>query len=113
MGISFEQSIPKEFGLSQNHPNPFNPFTEIRYQLPVESKVTLTIYNILGKEVATLVNEIQDAGYKTEEWDASILPSGISSKGGYASGVYFYRLTAVGRGGFPTFTDVKKMLLVR
>lgn len=69
--------VPKDFFMSQNFPNPFNPTTTIRYQLPVDSKVTIKLYDILGREVATLVNEDQDAGYKEVRFDASSLSSGI------------------------------------
>jgi flagellar hook assembly protein FlgD len=89
--------IPKEYSLAQNYPNPFNPVTTIRYGLPVDSRVTLKIYNILGQEVKTLVNEAQGAGYKEIEWNASNL----------ASGVYMYRLTA------GNYSDVKRMLLIK
>ncbi|MBI4547052.1 MAG: T9SS type A sorting domain-containing protein [Ignavibacteriae bacterium] len=96
-------TLPKEFTLEQNYPNPFNPLTVIRYQLPVESKVTLRIYNVLGQEVATLVNKIQDAGFKSQDWNAE----------GIASGFYFYRLSATPLDGGPPFIETKKMLLLR
>ncbi len=95
-------AIPQEFSLSQNHPNPFNPQTSIRYALPQDAHVRLTIYNVLGQKVARLVDEHQQAGYKTLLWD------GKDENGNLlASGVYFYRLDA------DKFTEVKKMLLVK
>lgn len=87
----------KAFELYQNYPNPFNPVTIIRYDLPSQSKVTLKIYNILGQEVVTLVDAVQEAGRKIVSWNASQL----------ASGVYFYRLNA------GEFSGVKKMLLTK
>lgn len=94
-GVS--EKIPENFALEQNYPNPFNPTTTIKYDIPVESFVILKIYNTLGQEVATLVNEMQMPGYKFFKWDASNLPSGI----------YIYRLTA------GKFTDVKKLILIK
>lgn len=110
-------NLPTEFTLEQNYPNPFNPMTVIHYQLPVgrfarlpagqtESSgqdgvsthnVSLKVYNVLGQEVAVLVDEMQEAGYKAVEWDASRFPNGV----------YIYRLTA------GSFVDVKKMLIVK
>jgi hypothetical protein len=114
VSIKFAASteLPKQFALDQNYPNPFNPSTVIRYQLPVVERsatslytVTLRVYNILGQEVATLVDEMQEAGYKSVKWDASNM----------ASGMYFYRLTIRQNGSDQTeiFTDVKKLLLVK
>ncbi len=83
-GISHQESL-KNFTLNQNFPNPFNPSTKIRYAIPggTTAKVTLSIYDILGNEIAVLVNEEKPAGEYQVEWDASA----------YSSGVYFYRLT--------------------
>jgi hypothetical protein len=100
-------AAPVEFALMQNHPNPFNPSTSIRYQVAAPGHVSLKVYDMLGKEVATLVNGMQDAGAKIAKLDASQLPSGISAKGGYASGVYFYTLRT------NNFTATKKMLLLK
>jgi hypothetical protein len=90
-------ALPASYHLFQNYPNPFNPSTMIRYQLPKRSYVTLKVFNVLGEEVVTLVNGIQDPGYKWVEFDAA----------GQSSGVYFYRLAA------GDHVLVKKMLLVR
>ena len=90
-------SLPKSFGLLQNYPNPFNPTTFIQYQLPKDTRVTLKIYDILGREVATLVDGRQTAGYHEVEFDGSR----------FASGVYFYRLTT------PTYSKVQKMILMK
>ncbi len=77
--------VTKVLCLEQNYPNPFNPSTVISYQLPATSKVTLKVYNILGKEVVTLINEELSAGLHQVEFDAR----------GLSSGVYFYQLKAV------------------
>jgi hypothetical protein len=88
---------PKEYELDQNYPNPFNPATEVRYDLPVQGRVQLTVYDLLGHEVATLVDGVEPAGRHTARWDASGVPSGI----------YFYRLSA------GSFAGSKKMALIR
>lgn len=90
-------STPLEFSLLQNYPNPFNPATVINYQLPNTSNVRLSIYDALGHEVGTLVNEMQNAGNYNIEWNASAFPSGI----------YFYRLVA------GSFVSNKKMVLIK
>lgn len=89
--------IPHEFALEQNYPNPFNPATVIRYQLPVKSNVTLKIYNVIGQQVATLVDGPEEAGFKSVRWNA----------GAMSSGLYFYKLSA------GAFLQMKKMLLVK
>ncbi|MFQ3597392.1 MAG: T9SS type A sorting domain-containing protein [Chloroherpetonaceae bacterium] len=88
---------PKQFTLAQNYPNPFNPITMIRYELPERADVTLKVYDVLGREVATLVNAAQGQGSYQVPFNASNL----------ASGVYFYRLKA------GSFMQTKKMLLVK
>jgi hypothetical protein len=97
LGVGDKRPLPTEFALQQNYPNPFNPTTVISYQLPVGSYVTLKVYNMLGQEVAMLINGMQEAGYKSVELDASNMPSGL----------YIYRLTA------GTYTSVRKMLMIK
>lgn len=92
-----DEGVPETYELAQNYPNPFNPATTIQYALPLAGKVRLAVYNLLGQQVATLVDGPQAAGRYTVPFDASHL----------ASGVYFYRLEAT------NFVDVKKMLLVK
>jgi hypothetical protein len=103
----FSYTGPKEFKLEQNFPNPFNPTTKIQYQLPQDAKVTLKVYDILGSEVATLVNEEQEAGFYEVKFSAK----GGSASGGnatnIASGMYVYRLQA------GDYVSVKKMLMVK
>jgi hypothetical protein len=90
-------SPPITFALAQNYPNPFNPSTKIQYDLPAESKVLLKVYNILGQEVVTLIDEVQDAGFKSIELNGTNMPSGV----------YFYRLHA------GDFVEIKKLLLIK
>jgi hypothetical protein len=94
--------LPTRFDLSQNYPNPFNPETAIRYQLAREGEVTLTIHNILGQKVATLVDKKQPAGFFTVIWDGKDVRGMPVS-----SGVYFYRLKA------GEFEKSLKMLLMK
>ena len=94
---------PTDFELSQNYPNPFNPSTTIRYAIPNESKVSITVFNLLGQQVSTLVNDIQSAGYHEVEFNASEL----------SSGVYLYRINAVSNIGSREFTSTKKFVLLK
>ncbi len=89
--------FPQSFSLNQNYPNPFNPSTVISYQLNKRSHVSLKIVNTLGVEIATLVNSIEDAGFKTIQWDAT----------GFPSGVYFYKLIAGEN------IEVKKLIVMK
>ncbi|TAK59052.1 MAG: choice-of-anchor D domain-containing protein, partial [Bacteroidetes bacterium] len=89
--------IPQEYALQQNYPNPFNPSTVFSFQFPVSCWVTLKIYNVLGEEMATLIDGMQDAGYRMQSFDASGLPSGV----------YYYRMTA------GSFSETKRMVLMR
>ena len=95
--IIFNYTPPKEFRLEQNFPNPFNPTTTIQYQLPQDAKVSLKVYDILGSEVATLVNEEQEAGYKEVKFNANNI----------ASGMYIYMLQA------KNYVSTKKMMVVK
>jgi hypothetical protein len=90
-------AIPEKYSLSQNYPNPFNPSTTIKFSVPEQSNVVLKIYDVLGSEVANLVNETLDAGNYTVNFDASQ----------FASGMYIYKITA------GNFTTSKKMMLMK
>lgn len=89
--------IPKSFSLKQNYPNPFNPFTKISFDIPEKSFVTLNVYDVLGKEVITLVNEDKSAGKYILDFNAS----------GLSSGIYFYKINAKG------FSDTKRMVILK
>ena len=88
---------PVTFSLEQNYPNPFNPTTTIQYTVPQISKISLKVYDVLGKEISTLVNSEQQPGFYTLQFDASKL----------SSGVYYYRIST------GLFTDIKKMVLIK
>jgi hypothetical protein len=92
-----QKIIPVVFSLDQNYPNPFNPVTSIKYSIPKQSAVKLLVYDVVGREVATLVNSTLQAGNYEAEFDGTNL----------ASGVYFYRIEA------GDFKDVKKMVLIK
>ncbi len=100
--IEVDFNLPKEFSLNQNYPNPFNPSTRISYSLAVDSKVTLSIYNLLGEQIALLVNEVQPAGRYDLNFKA----------GNLTSGTYFYRIEAAGKDG-KSFTSTKKMIYIK
>jgi hypothetical protein len=97
-----EIGLPKRFSLEQNYPNPFNPTTTISYQLAAVSHVTSKVYDILGREVATLVKGIQSEGEHSTKFDGSK----------FSSGVYLYRLDAVKSDG-GSFTDTKRMVMIK
>ncbi len=106
--VENSENLPLEFDLAQNYPNPFNPSTTIRVALPMQAFVTLKIYNLLGEEVATLVNEERSAGYLNLEWN------GRNRLGQQAaSGVYLYRVVAKATDGSSDFVSSKKMLLLK
>jgi hypothetical protein len=92
-----DENVLKEYALAQNYPNPFNPSTKISWQLPVGSQITLKVYDILGREVATLVNEYKPSGKYETEFNAAALPSGV----------YFYQLKA------GEYLNTKKMILLK
>ncbi|HEX9657745.1 MAG TPA: T9SS type A sorting domain-containing protein, partial [Bacteroidota bacterium] len=98
-------SVPEAFELAQNYPNPFNPTTRIKYQIPNDNYVTLKVFDILGREVRTLVNETRIAGEHEVTFDAYGLAR--QTAGGLASGIYFYRITA------GEFRQAKKLILLR
>ncbi len=90
-------SIPTTYSLSQNYPNPFNPVTRINFSVPKQGFVNLKIYDVLGREVKTLVNEVKSPGVYSVDFNGSEL----------SSGVYFYRMESNG------FTDIKKMMMIK
>ncbi len=94
---------PDGFYLSQNYPNPFNPSTTIRYSIPVQSQVTISIYNALGENIADLINSNQSVGSYEVSWDA----------GNVASGIYFYSIEAIPKDGTDYSHSVKKMILLK
>ena len=107
-GVGDEVEIPTEYSLANNYPNPFNPSTQIRYGLPHESNVSLTLYNHLGQRVVSLVDKQQSAGFYTIQWD------GRNASGNQvSSGIYFYRIEAAVTNGEGDFTSLKKMILLK
>ena len=92
-----EVGVPKKYDISQNYPNPFNPVTKINFDLPENGLVNIRLYDMLGREVAVLVNEVRNAGYYTVQFDASKLSSGI----------YFYKMNA------GKFSGIKKMAVIK
>ena len=88
---------PKNYNLSQNFPNPFNPVTSITYNLPIDGKVTIKVYDMSGREISTIADWNMTSGYHTVSFDASNLPSGV----------YFYKISA------DNFKETKKMTLIK
>jgi len=106
--IYADSKLPTEFGLSQNYPNPFNPSTRLKYSVPMNARVTIKVFDMLGKEVATLINENKNAGYYELSFDANSL------NGGLASGIYIYQMRAEGvESSSKIFTESKKMVLIK
>jgi hypothetical protein len=94
---SVDANLPKVFSLKQNYPNPFNPKTKISFDVPKASRVEVSVWNVLGQKVETLVDDYRDAGVHTVDFDGAK----------YSSGVYFYRISTAG------FSETKKMMLVK
>jgi len=99
--VEADVSVPGKFSLEQNYPNPFNPLTKIKFVIPELSVVTLKVYDLLGNEVASLINEQKEPGFYEVEFNAS------SAEGGLGSGVYFYTLRA------GSLVASKKMILLK
>ena len=97
-----EIAIPTVFSLEQNYPNPFNPSTQVRYALPEASKVSISIYDMMGREVRSLVNGSMDAGYHTALWNAT-----NDNGNPVSAGMYIYTIQA------GDFRQVKKMILLK
>lgn len=100
--VLVDVNMPSNFDLAQNHPNPFNPTTMIRFELPIESIVTLNVYNSIGQRVAEVLNQSFEGGLHEINFDASHLSSGI----------YYYSITAAGKNG-SNFSTTKKMILMK
>ena len=102
MSSENESLLPAEFALHQNYPNPFNPQTKIRYDLPENSMVNITVYDMLGREVKTLVNQVQNAGFKSIIWDAT------NDYGkAISAGIYLYLIQA------GDYIHTQKMVLLK
>ncbi|HTK80704.1 MAG TPA: T9SS type A sorting domain-containing protein [Bacteroidota bacterium] len=98
LDAAFLEGSPRQFSLEQNYPNPFNPLTTIRYSIPSDSRITLVVYNLLGEEVARIVDEVQHAGLHEATWPGA---------DGTPSGVYYYRLTA------GSYAETRKFLILK
>ena len=96
------ETVPDSYALLQNHPNPFNPETQVRFQLPEASHVTVRIFNTLGQEIRTLTNKQYEAGSHSVRWDSK-----DNQGNAVSSGIYLYKVQA------GTFTQVKKMTLLK
>jgi hypothetical protein len=100
--VSNDAILPISFALHQNYPNPFNPVTTLRYDLPENGLVNITIYDMLGRQVKTLINQIQDVGYRSVIWDAT------NDYGKPVSaGIYLYQIQA------GEYISTKKMVLLK
>jgi len=105
---SIKPVLPADYGLSPNYPNPFNPLTEIHYQLPTQSQVLLTIYNLKGQQVKTLARQVQDAGFYSVLWDGTNESGEIVS-----AGTYLYVLVAFSQSSNQHYRSVHKMVYLK
>ncbi len=101
--IQISSEVPQSFFLSQNYPNPFNPSTKIRFALPKSSFAKLVVYDMLGREIETIVNEQLNAGTYEADWDADK----------FSSGVYFYQLSIFNEQLSIEYQEMKKMVLIK
>jgi hypothetical protein len=101
--VEVEVAGPDKYALDQNYPNPFNPATTIKYALPEASRIRITIFNLLGEIVSILTDEVKEAGYYTENWNASNLPSGV----------YILSIDAKSVSGNTEYQGIKKMSLIK
>jgi hypothetical protein len=98
-----QSQLPTQYALHESYPNPFNPTTTIKYDLPEGGNVSLVVYDVLGREVTRLVDGFEEAGYRAVTWDAT----------GVASGLYFARLNVGDANGGHRFTAVRKLILTK
>jgi hypothetical protein len=110
VSVDEEKLLPMKFALHQNYPNPFNPLTSIKYDLPMQSHVEIFIYDIMGRAVKALVNESQNAGFRSVIWDAT---NDVGQS--VSAGIYLYRINALQKDGSQTgsYQQVQKMVLLK
>jgi lysophospholipase L1-like esterase len=106
-GVGYIIEVPNGYALLQNYPNPFNPSTKIEYSIPEENFVTLKVYDVLGSEIATLVNGKKSAGYYEVNFSAINGSASGGNAANLSSGIYYYKLSA------GNFSQVKKMILIK
>jgi hypothetical protein len=103
-GVDADETLPTVFSLSQNYPNPFNPTTNLKFAVPQNSNVKIVVYDIVGREVATLVNGSYAPGFYSAPFDGSK----------FASGMYVYRMTSrASNGDVQLFTNSRKLMLLK
>lgn len=108
VNVETDNTLPKTYALDQNYPNPFNPSTTIRFSLPFASHVTLRVFNMLGQEVATLLDNVREAGYMQVVWNGRN-QSGVA----VASGMYLYQIEAKSVTGDNSYFNTRKMILLK